>query len=93
MLKKDELGENVLRYLDIYLRIGKDLGLIISVAIIKDEKRLAGLHRKQKFQILRNEVKRLHHLKSAEIIQVIASYNGLVLSETVRLLKNHTQIN
>lgn len=48
MLKKDELGENVLRYLDIYLRIGKDLGLIISVAIIKDEKRLAGLHRKQR---------------------------------------------
>ena len=37
ILKQDELAENVPRCLDIFLEVGKELGLIIDVAITRDK--------------------------------------------------------
>ena len=38
ILKKDELADNVPRCPDIFLEVGKECGMIIDVAITKDEK-------------------------------------------------------
>ena len=37
ILEQDELAENVQRCLDIFLEVGKELGLIIDVAITRDK--------------------------------------------------------
>ena len=46
----------------------------------------------EKYQRLRNEVKRLHKLKKVEIIPVILSSNGLVLAASMRLFEKYIQL-